>query len=132
MSQKFVQFNFPCIDCIVRAACELQEAITADHLYDSKYPRCVTMPRLEDDKSYHKVLIECMANLFKSLMNSVQKIEEPIGINKDNKVPHKYITLFYQMTCVMQYMVNSTSWKIGELKQFDIDEINRKLKVAKL
>jgi hypothetical protein len=29
-------------------------------------------------------------------------------------------------------MVNSTSWNIGELKNFDIDEINRKLKVAKL
>ena len=132
MSQKFVQFNFPCIDCIVRAACEMQNSITADHLYDSQCARCIAIPRLEDDKSYHKVLIECMANLFKDLMSSVQKIEEPIGINKDNKVPHRYIITFYQLACAMQHMVNSTSWEIGELQQFDIDEINRKLKACRL
>jgi len=132
MSQEFVQFTFPCSDCIVRAACKDQERLTVKDLYNTKSAKCLTIPKLEDDKSYHKVLMECMANLFKDIMGSVQKDEDPIGVNKENKLPYRYVTLFYQMACAMQYMVNSTSWKIGELKDFDRDEINRKLKLAKL
>lgn len=126
MSDEFIQFNFPCSDCIVRAACKNKPTEKGD-LYIGYDNPCLALPNLKD-KSYHKMLIECWANLGHDLLNTVKKSEEPEGINKDNKVPSTYIRAMHQMTSIIQYMVNSTSWREGALYPFDKIDINEKLK----
>ena len=129
MSDEFIQFNFPCTDCIVRAACKNKP--NKKDLYRGGSIPCLALPNVKD-KSYHKMLIECWANLGCSILNHVSKLELPIGVNKDNQVPASYIRAMHQMTKAIGYMVNSTSWREGQLLPFDKMEIDEKLKIGSL
>lgn len=131
MSNEFIQFTFPCTDCIVRAACKNKPTAKED-LYSGISRPCLALPSYKEDKSYHKMLVECWANLGWTILEAIQKREEPPGTNKDNKVPSSYIRAMHQMASTIQYMVNSTSWHEGKLLPFDQWEINEKLKIGKI
>ena len=78
MSENFVQFIFPCKDCLVRAACkENPDNEAIKHLYKDNRHRCLAVPKLPPNVSYHKGLLECMANLGAELINAVEKTEDP-------------------------------------------------------
>jgi len=130
MSDKFIQFRFPCTDCLVRAACK-NKPTEKDDLYIGNGKTCLTLPKL-NHKSYHKMLIECWANFGFDLLDNVQKREEPAGVNKDNNIPSGYVRAMHQMASTLQYMVNSTSWSEGKLFPFDKYEINEKLKIGSI
>lgn len=130
MSDEFIQFTFPCGECIVRAACKDKPTAKED-LYGPAGKLCLALPKIKD-KSYHKMLIECWANLGFNLLNHVSKLELPIGVNKDNQVPSSYIRAMHQMTKAIGYMVNSTSWREGKLLPFDKMELDEKLKIGDL
>lgn len=119
MSDEFIQFRFPCAECIVRAACK-NKPTNIDDLYMGYNKSCLTIPKLKDKKSYHKMLVECWINLGYDLF------DKPEGYI--NKVPFSYIRAIHQMASIMQYMVNSTSWREGTLYSFDKTDINEKLK----
>lgn len=128
MSKEFVEFTFPCTACLVQAACQEKPTEKAD-LYDSsKNCRCLTLPTLEKGMTYHKMMIECYSNFGPQLMNHIQKSYSPSGVETHNNIPVGYVQMMVQMTAIMQYMVNSTSWAEGDLKPFDKHEINLKLK----
>jgi hypothetical protein len=132
MSHEFKQFSFPCGECIVQSMCK-EKPTKIEEIYTDKNVPCLALPKWkEDEGTYHKMLIESMANLFKEIMDTVDKTDHPAGTNHKNQVPSGYIFLMLQLSYTLCYMVNSTSWNIGELKHFDRDEINRKLKIAKL
>jgi hypothetical protein len=82
-------------------------------------------------KSYHKGVIECWANLGASLMGKVSKWEDPIGHQKDDNLPLKYVQILWAMSQIMCHMVNSTSWQEGKLHEFDRIEIKRRLEKLK-
>ncbi len=136
MSEEFIEFRFPCPECLVRAACQqkgrlpkAEKKLTEDDLYDAKDSACITVPSYNfDKKSYEKMFMECMANMNKRMMNSVGNNENDDGSNATTGVPMEYIRLFQIMSEAMQYIVNSTSWETGKLQKFDKDEINGKLK----
>lgn len=130
MSDEFIQFDFPCSDCIVRAACKYKPT-AKDDLYGGAGLPCLALPMVKE-KSYHKMLIECWANLGFDLLQNVQKRNSTAKINIDNKVPSAYIQAMHQMASTIQYMVNSTSWHEGKLLPFDQWEINKKLKIGSL
>lgn len=130
MSDEFIQFDFPCSDCIIRAACKYKPT-AKDDLYGRAGLPCLALPFVKE-KSYHKMLIECWANLGFDLLNHVSKLEFPIGVNKDNQVPSSYIRAMQQMTKAIGYMVNSASWREGELFPFDKLEIDKKLKIGSI
>ena len=130
-SEDFVQFNFPCKDCLVRAACqEKPENEEIKHLYDMDRPRCLTVPKFKsDEKTYMKALIECVSNIAPTLIDNMQKSEDPkTSRETHNNIPMQYVALLGHMTYLMQWIVNSTSWKLGELQEFDRFEVNRKAK----
>ena len=129
MSDKFIQFVFPCTECIVRAACKNKP--NKKDLYGGNGKPCLALPKVKD-KSYHKMLIECWANLGFDILNHISKLEHPMGVNKDNQVPASYIRAMYQMSKVIEYMVNSTSWREGKLLPFDKMELDEKLKIGSL
>ena len=130
MSDQFIQFAFPCADCIVRASCK-DKPIKKKDLYRSVGKPCLTLPAITD-KSYHKMLIECWINLGFDLLENVQKREGIEGVNTDNQVPSSYIRAMHQMANALQYMINSASWREGKLLPFDKFEVNQKLKIGKI
>ena len=46
----------------------------------------------------------------------------------NNKIPMQYVMLIGQMAGLLQWIVNSTSWDLGELQDFDAFEIRNKCK----
>jgi hypothetical protein len=129
-SSEFVQFNFPCADCLVRAACKEQpKNEVIKHLYDKNAPRCLAIPELPPDVAYIKGLLECWANLGATIINNMQKSEDPhTSMETHSKIPMQYIMLMGQMAYLFQWIVNSTSWDLGILQGFDKQEIRIKCK----
>jgi hypothetical protein len=131
MSAEFIQFIFPCKDCLVRAACKEKpknnESII--HLYDVDAARCLTLPKFPSKVAYTKGLLECWANIGVGIINRMQKTEDPQTCSEtNNKIPMQYVMLMGQMSYLLQWMINSTSWERGELQDFDRQEIRLKCK----
>jgi len=130
MSSDFVEFNFPCKDCLVRAACkDKPKNETIRHLYDAHNPRCLAVPNLPPDVTYTKCLIECWVNIGTRIINGMQKTEEPKTCRETcNNIPMQYVMMLGHMANLMQWMINSTSWEKGTLHDFDAREIRLKSK----
>jgi hypothetical protein len=128
LSESFLEFNFPCKECIVRAACKdkpKNEAIK--HLYDVNDILCLTLPKFPSKIAYHKGLIECWANIGVSIINNMKKSEDPkTSRETHNNVPMQYVMLLGKISYLLQWIVNSTSWEKGELKDFDQREVSMK------
>lgn len=135
-SEDFVQFNFPCKDCMVLACCREapKDNKKIEHLYDKLNTRCLAVPKFSSDiKSYSKGLIECWANLGVGIINSMQKSEDPQTCTEiNNNIPMQYVQLLGKMSYLIQWIINSTSWEKGQLQEFDAFEIRLKSKTITL
>lgn len=134
MSDEFLEFQFPCKECLVRATCKDKPEITdaeKKKLYERNRTHCLTLPYVSKDKHYHKMLIECWANMGKALFDKVSNIESPHNMNKDLKVPIWFIFKLRDIANLAQWIVNSTSWEKGDLKEFDKDEVKSKMELIK-
>ena len=133
MSCEFIQFHFPCKDCLVRAACkEKPKDEDVQHLFmDGHTVPCLALPKIPlDVKSYHKGLLECWANIGVNIICRMSKKEDPKTCTEsNNNIPMQYVILMGNMIYLLQWMINSTSWNEGLLKDFDKLEINRKVKL---
>jgi len=135
MSDEFLEFHFPCKECLVRAVCEEKPEINdtdKKRLIERDRTHCLTLPYVSDEKHYHRMIIECWANLGWRVFNSVSNVENPVGVSDPMKVPIRFVFWLRDIANIMQYIVNSTSWETGKLEDFDKDEINRKVKMLKL
>jgi len=132
MSTEFIQFIFPCKDCIVRASCKEKpdhEGKLSVLFNDSGRPRCLAVPKLSQDVAYHKGVLECWANIGAQLINSMQKSEDPKTLSEThNKIPMQYVALMGKISYILAYIVNTTSWRVGELQEFDQFEIKQRIK----
>ena len=94
MSDEFLEFQFPCKECLVTAICREKPGITGSdkqNLLERDRTHCLTLPYVSKDKHYHKMLIECWANLGQSMFCQVQNVENPVGTNVELQVPINYI-----------------------------------------
>lgn len=125
MSKEFVEFNFPCIECLVRAACQDKPIIIKD-LADSANPRCIAMPNVNhnDKESYTKAFLECWANIG---WRAIQRVKSEDA----ERIPPKYIDFLIDNIGLLQWIINSQSWEDGEMHDFDLYEAKRKLEKAK-
>lgn len=131
MSSNFVQFNFPCKDCLVLAACKNtpKNNESIKYLYDNDAPRCLAVPKLPLDITYHKGILECWANLGVMFVNGLQLSENPKTCREmHNNIPMQYVSMLGHMSGLIQWIVNSTSWEKGILQDFDKVEVNLKAK----
>lgn len=127
-----MEFTFPCRECLVVAMCKDYTTIQKKDQLDVR-SMCLAVPKVgEESGSYHKLLLECMANINARITTAINKTEDPVGTNKDNNIPHSYLIAMCHMAGIMAYMTNSTSWRTGKLEHFDEFEINRKLKVLRV
>ncbi len=139
MSEKFIQYMFPCSECLVQAACQdhnklrilkNKDKIKIDNIRSDRPSLAVPIFDL-NVKSYHKGLMECWANMGASLMNKISKTEDPIKHQKVDNLPMAYVHVLCGMAQIMCHMVNSTSWQEGELHGFDRIEIKQRLSKLK-
>ena len=132
MSKQFIQFIFPCKECLVRAACKEKPdnvEVKTDLFNDRDNPRCLAVPKLPLDVTYHKGLLECWATLGAQIVNSTQKSEDPkTKSEQHNNIPMQYVALMGKISYLLGWMVNSTSWDLGELQEFDRFEIDLRIK----
>ena len=132
MSEEFIQYMFPCHECLVQAMCKEYDGIKKDLKDIGENVPSLAVPIFDQTKkSYHKGLMECWANMGRSIMNKVSKWEEPIGHQKHDNLPLKYIQILWAMSQIMCHMVNSTSWEEGKLYEFDRTEIKHRLSKLK-
>jgi hypothetical protein len=132
MSDEFYQFPFPCKDCVVAAICKEKPSNAKSIILEYNDPvLCLTIPEVpnKDIKTYHKTLLECWANMGRNLIDHVQKqtsVNHKTELN--NNLPRDYLYLMSRMADLLQWLVNSKSWEVGESQEFDISEIEKKLK----
>jgi len=130
MSEQFHQYYFPCVECIVRAACKDKENMMEQIKVRGDVPSLGVPIWDYAEKSYHKGLLECTVNILKNITDKINKSEPentPAGL-MDN-IPMQYVHLFISMADIMCHIINSTSWREGELQEFDRFEIERRLKM---
>jgi len=128
MSSEFIQFTFPCTECIVRAACDYKPRKikeVADMADGGADTRCIIMPKIEGDNSYLKTFMECWANLG---WDAVSRIKSDEGTGH---IPPQYIDFLIDTLGLIQWMTNSKSWEDGKAYDFDLSEVRQKLKKAK-
>ena len=128
----FIEFVFPCDDCLVSAACKDKKRITKKDLLDQKTGsvRCLAMPNFDPlslDTCLAKVFISCMANMAWKFADHLRNEDRSKGI------PEEYRHFLIDYLAILQYVVNTTSWVGGmeKVADFDKDEIRRKLDFAK-
>jgi len=126
MSEEFIEYMFPCNECLVQAACKDNAKIKNTDI--NRHRPSLALPIFKD-KSYHKGLLECMMNLQKRIMDKVSRDEGTEDFDKQDidKIPMKYVHLLIDMSAILCHMVNSTSWREGELFEFDRIELKRRL-----
>ena len=137
MSSEFIQFDFPCIDCLVKSCCGDKPNIKSEEIYGHNLHRgaaCLAIPEADGDTSYQKALLECWVNFGNSIMEALPKDEFPngSGIEKNNNLPIPYIRLLQSIVPILQWIVNSTSWEEGKLFDFDKYEVNKVIEKLKL
>lgn len=126
MSEHFIEYLFPCKDCIVRASCtprRLPKNIQRNGL-------SLAVPEFEEGKTYHKGLIECWSNIGKRILDKTSK-NSADGTQLPDQLPIEYVRLISYMTSIICHIINSTSWNEGKLYAFDKDEIGRRLEFLK-
>ncbi len=128
MSNEFIQFGFPCTDCLVAAACKDRKDIRNKDLLDRRGGiRCMALP-IYDEKtnSHQKSLLECTANI-------IWDVACQLNEDRKMKIPSQYRHFLIEYLGIFQYIINSSSWRenLSEVAPFDTDEIKRKLNTAK-
>ncbi len=131
MSHDFIQWTPKCTNCLVKACCvdyrSMEETNEIKNFLDFP-PRSLSIPKFAGG-TYSKILIECIANILFDAVNSMQKIEMPREIERENNLPMGYIRVLVRLSNTLQWIVNSTSWREGgELHLFDKMEVERMLK----
>lgn len=129
MSAEFVQFNFPCKECLVRATC-----LEKTHLKDKVFKvntsiACLAAPVFEElqNKNWQRHIFECISNLLRDWTQHTRK-ENIRGTHPDLLIPYEYFQVIITLCRIFQYMINSTSWRTGKLEKFDQQELSIKLK----
>ena len=123
MSESFIQVTIPCKNCLVAAACQDKKKLN-DDIYDSM----LAISKFDlSKKIYRKGLIECWANLGWNIISNMRDTEVK---NKTKESIPEFMDLLIELTALLQWMVNSTSWKKGQKFGFDKTEITRRLEAA--
>lgn len=128
MSHEFIEFFFPCAECLVTAACRMKpDSVKVKDI--SPRQICLSLPH-GHEMTHHKCAIECLINLLHRMICSMSKMEDPkTGRDTSNNIPMQYVLMMGRMIDLLQWMINSVSWDEGILQEFDKIEIKNKLSV---
>jgi hypothetical protein len=128
-SVEFTQINIPCKDCLVQAACKDKDTIHDKLKHHDLFNFLLALRRWDESKKvYRKGLLEAWANLgWKILENT--RTDEFRGLPPE--VSPVYLDLLIELSALIQWIINSSSWREGKKFDFDIREIKDRLHKTK-
>ena len=127
-SEQFLQIAIPCKECIVSPICEDKKIIDKQVGQKDLYQFMLTLRKWdESQKCYRKGLIEAWVNMGGDLFQSMRTSE--FNDLPDHAVP-EYLNALIEITNSLQWMINSISWREGEMHDFDKAEFKKKLQQA--
>lgn len=127
-SRRFKQINVPCVTCLVAASCEDKKRIEDTLSKGEYYSFLLGLEKWdESQKVYRKGLIEAWANLGWDIFGNLRTSEF-----RDIPKPAapEFLDLLIELSSLIQWIVNSQSWRDAEKHGFDITEIQSKLRKA--
>ena len=128
MTEKFTQIGFPCVDCLVNAACKEKPHVQVANP-DDYYPMVLAFKKWnEKEKIYRKGLLECWVNMGRLVIDSARDKD---CTYKPQSVNPAFLDFILEIIGILEYIINSTSWRTGEKQDFDIKELQRMLDGAK-
>jgi len=129
-SEKFVQLNIPCKECLVSPICQDKQKIDQElEQHKGELMEFFLSLRKWDEskKVYRKGLIEAWANMGWDIFSHM-------GTTDFKDIPNharpEFLNLLIELSSLIQWIINSKSWEDGEVYDFDQFEIKAKLKKA--
>ena len=125
-SERFVNGHIPCEDCLVRPTCNDFKHLPQNIQFDG---RALYLQKWDlNKKDYYKGVMECWANIGHDIMCRAH-----CSINNDpSKMNERLFHFLIEITGMLQWIINSTSWEKSTLYEFDLDEIKRMLNMCKI
>jgi hypothetical protein len=128
MSAVFHEITHPCKECVVRAACEhlqrRKDAFRLDEFHSSILCLQSNSFHRADKTDHRNDLVEAWINFGCKLMRNIEI---------DNVKLSPQILFFKHILEMMQYIVNSKTWRDKtKIQPFDYEEVLNRLKICKL
>jgi hypothetical protein len=124
----FIEFVFPCDQCLVSAACKDKKQITIKDFNDRNGGvRCLALPSFDSTQdSLAKVFVSCVAGITTRFADHFRNEEQSVGVSEEFR--HFLIDYF----AILQHIANSTSWRerTDGIADFDKRELKLKLERA--
>lgn len=127
-TEKFTQIGFPCIDCLVSATCRDKPH---NQVADPKdfYPMMLAFRKWDESKKvYRKGLLECWVNMGRMV---IDKARDKDCTYKPQSVNPAFLDFILEIIGILEYIINSTSWNVGQKQEFDIIELQKQLDAAR-
>jgi hypothetical protein len=129
-SEEFIQINnIPCKECLVQSMCRDKKYIDREMERYKLFEFLLALRRWDESKKvYRKGLIEAWANLGWTIFRNLRTSEFS---ELPGKVAPVYLDLLIELSALIQWIINSSSWREGEKFDFDITEIKNRLEKSK-
>ena len=128
MPERFLQLNVPCKECLVSSICQDKKDIDAETDQYELYDMMLTLRRWDESKKmYRKGLIEAWISMGKDIIFNMAT--DPIKGIPEEAQP-VYLNSLIELASTLEWMINSTSWKTGRERDFDIADVKRKMQQA--
>jgi len=127
-SVKFRQINIPCATCLVTASCEDKDRTIKEIERFPMFDLLLGLQRWDESKKvYRKGLMEAWANMGWDIFSNMRSSEFK---DLPDEISPEFIDLLIELSSIIQWVINSQSWRDGKKYDFDKTEIKRKLKKA--
>lgn len=127
-SEKFIQINIPCKDCLVSPTCKDKAYIDKKIKHYELFEFVLALRRWnEKEKIYRKGLIEAWANLGWQIFSNMRSSEFR-GLPPN--ITPQFLEVISELSATIQWIINSQSWRDGKKYKFDQREIEEKIKRA--
>lgn len=120
-TENFEVVPFPCTECLVQAACTDKPKTSKDI-----YSICLLIPKWDEScKIYRKGLIECWVNMGLTILQNQRDFTHE-GMPQESSPT--FNEALFEIVQLLQYIINSTSWRMGERYDFDIEEMQTQVR----
>lgn len=127
MSEKFIELYIPCKECLVAPACKDKKKIGT---YKNAELRDIFLGLKkwnEKEKVFKKGVIEAWVNMGCDIFSNMRPNE--VEDIPDSAFP-EYLNVLIELVNILQWLINSKSWRDGKPHDFDKSELKNKLKQA--
>jgi hypothetical protein len=115
MSEKFIEVFFPCEECLIKAICSDYKYLhNKDDIIAS--PWLMVFPK-PTEKSPRKLAFECCFNFINRIVSYTESKDDVVSID-----------FIIEIGNLLEYLINSRSWKDNVMYDFDRLEISSRLR----